>query len=66
MSEKKYKIQNGSVQETLLIPLYGRKLAMDMYPGLFSDRDAQKLFEQIECEFDMLEIYISGKGELLQ
>ncbi len=53
MSEKKYKIQKGSVQETLLIPLYGRKLAMDMYPGLFSDRDAQKLLEQIECEFDM-------------
>lgn len=37
----------------MLIPLYGRKLAMDMYPGLFSDRDAQKLLEQIECEFDM-------------
>ena len=39
MSEKKYKIQKGSVQETLLIPLYGRKLAMDMYPDLFHDQD---------------------------
>lgn len=53
MSEKKIKIQKGSVQETLLIPLYGRKLAMDMYPDLFFDLDAQSLFEQIECEFDL-------------
>lgn len=53
MSERKYKIQKGSVQETLLIPLYGRKLAMDMYPGLFSDRDAQKLFEQVGIYFSV-------------
>ena len=30
----KYKIEKGSVQETLLIPLYGRKMAMDLYPDL--------------------------------
>lgn len=53
MSEKKYKIQKGSVQETLLIPLYGRKLAMDMYPDLFADKDCQALFEQIEYNFEM-------------
>lgn len=34
MSNKKYKIQKDSVQETLIIPLYGRKLAMDMYLDL--------------------------------
>lgn len=50
---KKLKIKKDSVQETLLIPLYSRKLAMDMYPGIFHDMDAQKLFEQIECDFDM-------------
>lgn len=53
MSTEKYKIEKGSVQETLLIPLYGRKVAMDMYPDLFDDRDAQKLFEQITYDFDM-------------
>lgn len=53
MSDKKYKIQKGSVQETLLIPLYGRKLAMDMYPDLFADKDSQALFEQIEYDFEM-------------
>lgn len=53
MSEKKYKIQKGSVQETLLIPLCGRKLAMDMYPDLFADKDAQRLFDQIDYDFEM-------------
>ncbi len=41
-------IKKGTVQETLLIPLYGRKLAMDMYPGNFHDMDCQKIFEQVE------------------
>ena len=46
----KYKIENGSVQETLIIPLYGRKLAMDLYPDLFNDHECQSLLEQIEFE----------------
>lgn len=37
----------------MLIPLYGRKLAMDMYPDLFHDKDAGALFERIEYDFQM-------------
>ncbi|MBO5055376.1 MAG: class I SAM-dependent methyltransferase [Lachnospiraceae bacterium] len=48
---EKYKIQKDSVQETLIIPLYGRKLAMDMYPENFSDHDCQQLIEQIDYDF---------------
>lgn len=48
---EKYKIKKDSVQETLIIPLYGRKLAMDMYPGNFEDYDCQQLFEQIDYDF---------------
>lgn len=48
---EKYKIQKDSVQETLIIPLYGRKLAMDMYPGNFEDRHCQQLFERIDYDF---------------
>ena len=44
----KYKIEKGSVQETLLIPLYGRKLAMDIFPDLFEDTDCQRLFDSID------------------
>ena len=46
----KHKISKGSVQETLLIPLYGRKMAMELYPDLFSDTDCQRLFDRIDFE----------------
>ncbi len=46
----KYRIEKGSVQETLLIPLYGRKLAMNLYPDLFSDHDCQQLLGSIEFD----------------
>ena len=39
VNDMKYKIEKGSVQETLLIPLYGRKMAMDLYPDLFADKE---------------------------
>lgn len=45
---KKIKIEKGTVQETLLIPLYGRKYAMDLYPDLFMDHDCQALFDRID------------------
>ena len=43
-------IPKGSVQETLLIPLYGRKMAMDLYPDLFSDGDCRELLDKIDFE----------------
>lgn len=46
----KYKIEKGSVQETLLIPLYGRKMAMDLYPDLFADKECQSLLESIDFD----------------
>lgn len=45
---EKIKIEKGTVQETLLIPLYGRKYAMDCYPDLFMDHDCQVLFDKID------------------
>lgn len=48
---EKYKIKKDSVQETLIIPLYGRKLAMDMYPENFKDYDCQQLFERIDYDY---------------
>ena len=46
----KYKIEKGSVQETLLFPLYGRKMAMDLYPDLFADNECQTLLERIDFD----------------
>lgn len=51
---EKYKIRKDTVQETLLIPLYGRKLAMELYPGNFQDYDCQELFERIDYKFEKM------------
>jgi len=47
---EKIKIEKGSVQETLIIPLYGRKMAMDLYPDLFRDEQCQGLLERIDFD----------------
>lgn len=48
---EKYKIKKNSVQETLIIPLYGRKLAMELYPENFRDNECMELFERIDYDF---------------
>ncbi len=49
---KKYKIEKNSVQETLLIPLYGKKVAAEMYPDLFEDKAPIELWTKID--YDMV------------
>lgn len=39
----KYHIEKNSVQETLVIPLYGRKLCTERFPNLFRDNKAVEL-----------------------
>ncbi len=48
----KYHIEKNTVQETLVIPLYARKLAMENYPGLFHDEECRSLCERIEYVYD--------------
>lgn len=43
----RYHIEKNSVQETLIIPLYGRALCTRRFPGLFSDPLAEELLERI-------------------
>lgn len=50
----KIKIEKGSVQETLILPLYGRKMAMELYPENFADKDCQELFERIDLDVPKL------------
>ena len=52
---KKYKIEKDTVQETLLIPLYGRKLCSERFPTLFTDDSAARLMEKIDYDFSALE-----------
>ena len=51
----KYPIEKNTVQETLVIPLYGRKRCSEIYPGLFRDETALRLMEQIDYDFSELE-----------
>lgn len=36
----KYPIKKNSVQETLIVPLYGRKMCSERFPALFRDETA--------------------------
>lgn len=50
MSEK-IRIEKNSVQETLIIPLYGRKLCAEQFPSLYQDEYAAKICERIDYDF---------------
>ncbi|MBR6109729.1 MAG: class I SAM-dependent methyltransferase [Clostridia bacterium] len=50
-----YHIEKNSVQETLVIPLYGRKLCTEQFPNLFRDDKAVKLINRIDYDFSELE-----------
>lgn len=51
----KYSIQKNTVQETLMIPLYGRKMCSMLYGDLFRDETAIRLLDQLDYDFSSLE-----------
>ena len=51
----KYKIEKNTVQETLVIPLYGRKMCSELYPNLYRDETALRLMQEIDYDFSTLE-----------
>ena len=51
----KHKIEKNTVQETLVIPLYSRKLCTELYPSLFQDETAVRLIDQIDYDFSEAE-----------
>ena len=70
MSEK-VSIQKGTVQETLVLPLYGRSLAHRMLPEIFRDTEAEKIMAKMDYDFSTanmgkLPAYVYGtRQELL-
>ena len=52
--EPKTHIEKNTVQETLVIPLYGRKLCTQQFPNLFCDRKAVELIDRIDYDFSPL------------
>ena len=51
----KYKIEKNTVQETLILPLYSRKLCTELYPNLYRDETAVRLLDQIDYGFSEVE-----------
>lgn len=51
----KYKIEKNTVQETLIIPLYSRKLCSELYPDIYCDKTAVELINQIDYDFSKAE-----------
>ena len=51
----KYKIEKNTVQETLLIPLYARKVCSELYPNLYRDETAVRLIDEIDYDFSEAE-----------
>ena len=52
--EQKTHIERNTVQETLVIPLYGRKLCTEQFPRLFRDDKAVELIGRIDYDFSAL------------
>lgn len=51
----KYKIEKNTVQETLIIPLYARKLCSELYPSLYRDETALRLVNEVDYDFSAAE-----------
>ena len=47
----KYKIEKNTVQETLILPLYARKVCSELYPNLYQDETAVQLIGEIDYDF---------------
>ena len=52
---EKVHIEKNTVQETLVIPLYGRKLCTEQFPNLFQDKKAVELTNCLDYDFSALE-----------
>ena len=47
----RYHIEKNSVQETLVIPLFGRLVCSERFPELFSDPEAKRICDSLDYDF---------------
>lgn len=47
----KYHIEKNTVQETLVIPLFGRLVCSERFPALFSDPEAKRICDSLDYDF---------------
>lgn len=51
----RYKIEKNTVQETLIIPLYARKMCSELYPNLYRDEAARRMMNAVDYDFSVLQ-----------
>ena len=51
----KVHIEKNTVQETLVIPLYARKMCSELFPNLYRDETAIRLMDEVDYDFSALE-----------
>ena len=51
----KRKIEKNTVQETLIIPLFARKVCSELYPNLYRDETSIRLIDEIDYDFSEAE-----------
>lgn len=51
----KYHIEKNTVQETLVIPLYARKMCSELFGHIYTDQTAVRLITQMDYDFSTLE-----------
>ena len=48
----KYHIEKNTIQETLVIPLFGRLVCSERFPELFSDPEAKRICDSLDYDFE--------------
>jgi O-methyltransferase involved in polyketide biosynthesis len=48
----KYHVEKNTVQETLVIPLFGRLVCSERFPELFSDPEAKRICDSLDYDFE--------------
>ena len=56
----KYHIEKNTIQETLIIPLLGRKICSERFPELFSDPEAERICAMLDYDFSEKEKKMGG------
>ena len=51
----KHKIEKNTAQETLIIPLFARKVCSELYPNLYRDETSIRLIDEIDYDFSEAE-----------
>jgi len=62
MNEEKRHIEPNTVQETLVIPLWGRKYCSELYPELYKDVMAGEIMNKLDYDFSALELKKNNIG----